>query len=99
MSAQPNMFLARCPSLLGLRQHGRVHLGVFVGLAVYRGLEIVRRGPDAVHGREMFKGVDGIALGRGAEELGYPREAVLLGLLAESEVFSVGLALPGERSL
>jgi hypothetical protein len=85
------------PLGLGLLDHGRVHLGVLVGLAGHRGPEVLERRADSAHVPEVRVGVDGLGVGGGAEQSRDLAEALLLGGLGEGEVLPVGLALAGER--
>ena len=86
----------------------RVHLGVLVGLALDRRLQVVGGGADGYAGHrvtdlgeevEVPERVTGLALGDRAEERGDVGVALDVGLLGEVEVAPVGLALAGERLL
>ena len=87
-------------------RHARVHIGVFVGLARDRGLQIVRgladrltgcRIPDFLEKFQMAVGVAGLAFGSGPEHGGDIVVALDIGLLCEIEIATVGLAFAGER--
>src|SRR5579859_2941995 len=92
--------------LAGGARHARVHVGVLVGLAGDRGLEIVAGDADRLAGRgiarlleelEMAVGVAGLALGGRAEHGSDVVIALDVGLLREIEIAAVGLALASER--
>jgi hypothetical protein len=87
-------------------RHPRIHIGVFVGLTVNRGLEIEQRVADRqIGGRiayllqviEMPMGMAGFAFG------GITKQTCDFGLpfdirdLGEIEIASIGLALAGKR--
>src|SRR5438876_7116430 len=86
----------------------RVHLGVLVGLALDRRLEVGVGGADLHTGHrvadlrqevEVTERVAGLTLGDGTEERGDVGIALDVGLLREVEVAAVGLALPREGLL
>ncbi len=86
----------------------RVHLGVLVGLALDRRLEVVPGGSHGDTGHrvadlgeevEVPERVSGLSFGDGAEERGDVGVALDVGLLGEVQVAAVGLALAGERLL
>jgi hypothetical protein len=86
----------------------RVHLGVLVGLAGDRGLEVVLGVADRLARRrvahlgqvlEVAVRVPGLALGDRAEQGRHVGVALDVGLLGEPQVATVGLALAGERLL
>src|SRR5262249_19202846 len=90
--------------LAGNAGHARIHVGVFVGLAGDRRLEDVAGRTDQLAGRraahflEIFEvavRVPGLALGRRAEHGGEIVEVLNGGLLGETEIAAVGLALGG----
>src|SRR6267378_4268706 len=92
----------------GHARHARIHVGVFVGLAGDRGLEVVAGRTDRLAGRwvahfleifEMAVRVPGLALGSRAEYGGETVEALNVGLPGEAEVAAVRLALAGKRVL
>src|SRR5713226_23967 len=94
--------------LAGGAGHARIHVGVFVGLAGDRGLEVVAGRTDRLAGRrvahfleifEMAVRVPSLALGSRAEHGGDIVEALDLGLLGEIEIAAVRLALAGKRVL
>ena len=85
--------------------HARIHVGVFVGLARDRGLEIGVGGADRLAGRriahffqifQMAMRMAGLAFGGGAEHGGDIVIAFDIGLLREIEIAAVGLAFAGE---
>ena len=86
----------------------RVHLGVLVGLALDRRLEVVGGGTDRDAGDrvadlgqevEVAERVPGLTFGDRAEQRGDVRVALDVGLLREVEVPAVRLALARERLL
>src|SRR4030095_7312229 len=88
----------------GHARHARIHVGVFVGLAGDRDLEVVAGRTDRLAGRrvvhfleifEMTVRVPG--LGSRAEHGGDNVEALDVGLLGEIEIAAVRLALAGTR--
>src|SRR6266436_7431410 len=92
----------------GNARHARIHVGVFVGLAGDRGLEVVAGQTDRLAGRrvvhfleifEMTVRVPGLALGSRAEHGGDNVEALDVGLLGEIKIAAARLALAGERFL
>src|SRR5229473_4024194 len=94
--------------LAGHARHARIHVGVFVGLARDRGLEVVAGRTDRLAGRqvahfleifEMAVRVPGLALGSRAERGDDIVEALDVGLLGEIEIAAVRLALAGKRVL
>src|SRR6266404_5402946 len=94
--------------LAGHARHARIHVGVFVGLARDRGLEVVAGRTDRLAGRqvahfleifEMAVRVPGLALGSRAERGGDIVEALDVGLLGEIEIAAARLALAGESFL
>src|SRR6266852_298958 len=94
--------------LAGHARHARIHVGVFVGLARDRGLEVVAGRTDLLAGRgvahflEIFEiavRVPGLALGSRAEHGGDIVEALDVGLLGEIEIVAARLALAGGRFL
>src|SRR5260221_1547610 len=94
--------------LAGHARHARIHVGVFVGLARDRGLEVVAGRTDLLAGRgvahflEIFEiavRMPGLALGSRAEHGGDIVEALDVGLLGGIEIAAALLALSGERFL
>src|SRR5260221_8705413 len=94
--------------LAGHARHARIHVGVFVGLARDRGLEVVAGRTDLLAGRgvahflEIFEiavRVPGLALGSRAEHGGDIVDALDVGLLGEIEIAAARPALPRERFL
>src|SRR6266852_745791 len=94
--------------LAGHARHARIRVGVFVGLARDRGLEVVACRTDRLAGRrvahfleifEMAVRVPGLALGSRAEHGGDIVEALDVGLLGEIEIAAVRQALAGKRVL
>src|SRR4029077_146159 len=94
--------------LAGHARHARIRVGVFVGLAGDRGLEVVAGRTDRLAGRrgvhfleifEMTVRVPGLALGSRAEHDGDIVEALDVGLLGEIEIAAARLVLAGERVL
>src|SRR5882724_7969354 len=94
--------------LAGHARHARIHVGVFVGLAGDRGLEVVAGRTDRLAGRrgvhfldifEMTVRVPGLALGSRAEHGGDIVEALDLGLRGEIEIAADRLDLAGKRAL
>ena len=79
-----------------LGDHGRVHLRKLVGLARDRGLEVLGRGADAAHVREVGHRVDGLGLGGRAEELGDLRVAVFFALLAKARYLRLAWLSPAK---
>src|SRR5258707_2753666 len=86
--------------LAGHARHARIHVGVFVGLARDRGLEVVAGRTDLLAGRgvahflEIFEiavRVPGLALGSRAEHGGDIVEALDVGLLGEIEIVAGSL--------
>ena len=78
--------------------HARIHIGVFVGFAGDRGLEVARGRADRQAGRrvadfleefEMAVRVAGLALGGRAEDGGDVVEAFDVGLLREIEIAAI----------
>ena len=81
---------------LGLLDHGRIHLGVFVRLPRNRRPKIFGGGPDAVQRAQMPLGVDPLRLRGGIEQLGDVAEAFFLRFLGEGPVFLERLAFAGD---
>ena len=91
----------------GLR-HSRIHVGVFVGLAGDRCLQIgvgwtdwlASRGISALFKElKMAMGMTGLAFGRGTENRCHVVVSFDIRLLSEIEIASVGLRFAGERRL
>src|SRR5260221_14135392 len=89
--------------LAGHARHARIHVGVFVGLARDRGLEVVAGRTDLLAGRgvahflEIFEiavRMPGLALGSRAEHGGDIVEALDVGLLGEIEIAAARRAPP-----
>src|SRR5258707_12971040 len=90
--------------LAGHARHARIHVGVFVGLARDRGLEVVAGRTDRLAGRrvahfleifEMAVRVPGLALGSRAEHRGEIFEALNVGVAGETEIAAGCPALAG----
>ncbi len=88
--------------------HARVHVGVLVGLAGDRGLEVVGGTADGqARGRitdrlevlQMAVGVAGLALGGGTEHGGDVIVALDIGLIGEVKITAIRLRLACERVL
>src|SRR5689334_9612083 len=82
--------------------HARIHVGIFVGLARDRSLEVGVGGADRLAGRriahfleifQMAMGMAGFAFSGGAEDGGDVIVTFDVGLLCEIEVAAIGLAL------
>src|SRR3954468_19372850 len=91
-----------------LLRHAGIHVGVLVGLARHRRLQVVARAPDRqVGGRiadrlqvlEVAVRVSGLAFGGRAEKRGYVVLAFDVGLRGEVQVAAIRLRFTGERGL